>query len=103
MTARQAPDQLSGFNNLLGIQARGRLIEHQHLRVVNDRLRQPDPLPVALGELADQLCSYIRDCAPLGDFVDPLGDIGRRNPFEAAHKGQVLFDLHFRVERGTFG
>ena len=52
--AGEAFDQRPGFGNLLRIEARGRLIEDQHVRVVNDGLREADALPVAFRQLLDQ-------------------------------------------------
>ena len=43
-------DQLARLRYLDRVDADGRLIENQHLRIVNDRLRQPDALSEALGQ-----------------------------------------------------
>ena len=50
--ARQPLDEVAGLHDLLRVEAGGRLVEDQDLGVVQDRLRQPDALPVALRELA---------------------------------------------------
>ncbi len=47
VVAREAGDQLPGLLLLLGIEAGGGLVQNQHGRVVNDRLREADALPVA--------------------------------------------------------
>jgi hypothetical protein len=47
--------QLADFDDLLGVEAAGGLVEDQHVGVVDDGLRQADALAEALGELADQL------------------------------------------------
>src|SRR5271170_8050662 len=48
----QALDQVSGFIDLLGIEACGWLVKNQHVRVVNDGLRQPHSLAIAFREFA---------------------------------------------------
>ena len=52
VVAGELADQLARLDDLLGVEAGGRLVEHQHFGVVDDRLRQADALPVALRELA---------------------------------------------------
>ena len=69
--------RLARFVDLLGVEAGGRLVENQHVGVVDDRLRQADALPVAFGQLADQLVPDVGDGAALGDFVHPLGQARR--------------------------
>ena len=45
-------DELARFDDLLRVEAGGRLVEDQDVGVVDERLRQADALPVALRELA---------------------------------------------------
>ncbi len=52
--ARQTPDQAADLDDLRGVQPDGRLVEDEQLWLVQDGLRQPDALPIALGELADR-------------------------------------------------
>ena len=52
VVAGEAANQLARLDDLLRVEARGRLVEDQHLRVVNQRLGEADALPVALRELA---------------------------------------------------
>ncbi len=51
VVAAELANQLAGLDDLLRVEAGGRLVEHQHLGVVNDRLREADALPVALRQL----------------------------------------------------
>ncbi len=53
VVAGETLDQLARFIDLLGIEAGSRLVENQHVGIVNDGLRQADALAVALGELAE--------------------------------------------------
>ena len=50
--AGEAADEVARLDDLLGVEAGGRLVEDQHFRVVDERLREADALPVALRELA---------------------------------------------------
>ena len=68
--AGQALDQVARLIDLLGIEARGRLVEDQHIGIVDDGLRQADALAVAFGELPDQLVSDVGDGAALAGVID---------------------------------
>jgi hypothetical protein len=68
----QALDQVTGFIDLLGIEARGWLVKDQHIRVVNDGLRQPYSLAIAFGEFAQKLVFDIHHKAAFADIVDAL-------------------------------
>src|SRR6266576_1157052 len=63
VVAGKALDQIPGFVDLFGIEARGRFVENQHIRVVNDGLRQADALAVALGKLPDDIVPDVGDRA----------------------------------------
>ena len=71
-------DQFAGLDDLFGVEAGGGLVEHQHVGVVNDGLRQAHALAVALGELADQLVAHVAERATFGHFVHAALDIGAR-------------------------
>ena len=43
-------NQSSHFMLLVGIQAVGRLVQNQHFRIVNDRLRKTGAMPIAFGQ-----------------------------------------------------
>ncbi len=57
MVAGQALDQVAGFVDLFGIEARRGFVKNQHVGVVDDGLRQTDPLAIAFRELAQKLGS----------------------------------------------
>ena len=63
--AAEALDELARLDDLLRVEAGRRLVEDQHVRVVEDRLREADALAVALRELADQLVPHVADAALL--------------------------------------
>ena len=65
MVAREPADELARLDDLLGVEARGRLIEDEHVRVVDDGLCQPDPLAIPLRQLR---------AVAVGDVVDRFGD-----------------------------
>ena len=54
MIAGELLDELARLDDLLRVEAGRRLVEDQHVRVVDERLRQADALPVALRQLAAQ-------------------------------------------------
>ncbi len=83
-------DELARLDDLLGIEARGGLVEDQHIGVVDDRLGQADALPVALGELAQQLVAHVADGAALQDLIHAPAEVGLRDALEPRHEGQVL-------------
>ena len=62
--------ELPDVDDLARIEADGGLVEDQHLRAVDHRLRDADPLAVALRELADQLAGDLGQAAGAHDLVD---------------------------------
>ena len=46
MAFAQVLDEVSDFNDLLGVEADRRLVQNQHVRVPKQSLGYPDPLPV---------------------------------------------------------
>ena len=70
--------QLADFDDLLGVEAGGGLVEDQDIGVVDDGLRQADALAVAFGKLADQLVADVAEGAAVDDFVDAALDIAPR-------------------------
>ena len=70
--ARQAADQVAGLDDLLGVEAGGRLVQDQDVGVVDERLGQPDALPVALRQLAAVPVRHVGHVRALQDGVDAL-------------------------------
>ena len=76
VVAGQALDQVAGFIDLFGIEAGRWFVKNQHVGVVNDGLRQPNPLAIAFGEFAQKLVFHIRHKAALTYIVDALFKVG---------------------------
>lgn len=72
MLLPQQLDEVADFNNLLRVQTHGRLVEDEHLRVADERLRDADALAVALGEVFDDPPVHVADADDLADFLDVL-------------------------------
>ena len=65
--AGQRLQQLADLDDLLGVEAGGRLVQNQDVGVVDDGLGQAHALPVALGELADEAVpdlTHLKGCTP---------------------------------------
>src|SRR4030095_14864494 len=60
-TLAEAPDESPDLGDLLRIETGRRLIEDQDTGIAEDRLRDADPLPVALGEIADESVRDVLD------------------------------------------
>jgi hypothetical protein len=71
---------------------------------VQDGLREPDPLPVALGQLPAMTVRHVIDPRALHRCLDPLFAFARRQPLglDARDKLQILAHRHFGVERRRF-
>src|SRR3979409_992148 len=72
VVAGKALDQIPGFVDLFGIEARGRFVEYQHIRVVDDSLCQADPLAVALGKLPNDLVFDVGNRAAFARIIDSI-------------------------------
>ena len=103
VVAGEGLEQLADFDDLLGVEAAGGLVEDQDIGVVDDGLGDADALAVAFGQLADQLVADVAEGAAVDDLVGAALDIGAGDAFELADEGEVLDDLHFGVERRRFG
>ena len=102
MLILQAFNQIADFNNLLGIQANGRLIQNNDLRRAKQRLGKPHPLFIALGQVAYQAVLHIQDAGHFHDLFYALLPFPGRNPFQLRRKTQVFSHRHIRVNRGHF-
>ena len=80
-------DQLARLDDLLRIEAGGRLVEDQHVGVVNERLRQADALPVALRQLAAVAVRHVGDARALHDASSTRClPLARRHALDAARR-----------------
>src|SRR5262249_44919283 len=98
--ARQTRDQSADLADLDRIEADGRLVEDQHGRVVHDRLRQADALPIALGEIADDSPPRLDQPAALDRAIDGRGALGARHVLDAGDVAEIALDAHLGIERG---
>ncbi len=101
--ATQLPNQLPGLDDLLGVETRGRFVEDQDLGIVDDGLRQPDALLVALGQLHAVPVRHVGDPRLAHHIVHPRRDLAPRNAFDAGDEIEIFPDRHVRVERRRFG
>ena len=102
MFAGQLAQQLANLDNLFGIEPGCGLVEDQDVRVVDDRLRQSDALPVAFGELSNQLVPDISHGAAANHFIDPPPDIRRGDALQPADEVEVLRNLHLGIDWRRF-
>ena len=103
MLAPQIPDELAHLADLLRIETDRRLVEDQDRRVVQERLGQPHPLPVPLGEMVDDAAANVADAAAPHDVVEPRADLGARHTLQTRAETEILLDAHFAVERDALG
>ena len=59
MLAAQRADELAHLDDLHRVEAAGRLVEDQQLRLVHQRLGHADALPVAVRQAEDQLVVHL--------------------------------------------
>src|SRR5690606_8048795 len=64
-------DQLADLDDLVGIEPRGRFVEDEHFRLVDEGGGEPDALAISLGELADVLVDHRDQADAHDDVVDP--------------------------------
>ena len=82
-----SPDQGSHLVFLVRIEAIGRLVEDQHLGIVNDRLRKTGAMPVAFRERLDALMQHGFEKTHLDHAIDRRAfSRSPRNPRSSAAK-----------------
>jgi hypothetical protein len=84
------------------IEPGGGLVEDDHLRVVDERLRQCHPLPIALGQFADELAVHRPQTAVFNDPGFPLPPPAAVQATRPSDKVEIGPHLHVRVERQNF-
>jgi len=89
VVAGQRFDQGTDLGDLLGIEADGRLIEDEHVRIADDRLGQPDTLAIALGELADQAILHVGDQAAIHGLGDPAFPLAAADSLHLGHEVEI--------------
>ncbi len=96
------PDQLSDFNNLVGIQPGRRFIENENFWIMDQGLGQPNPLPVSLG----QLTNFLVFLGIEATYADHFNNLGRNHllwySLEPGAKFKVFYDAHILIKRVVF-
>ena len=95
--------QAANFMNLPRIETDRRLVEHQHGRIVNQRLRQADALPIALGQLPANPVRHVGQPANFEHVLERRLDLRAREPAEFRDKPEIGFDPHVGIQRRIFG
>src|SRR5207302_4690100 len=100
---RETLNQVPRLVDLLWVEGGGGFIENQYVGVVNDGLRQANPLPVAFGQFSEKLVLDLAHRATIANIIDPFFQIRSRQSLQLAHKFQVLGRLHLRVDWRRLG
>ena len=103
MVAVEAADERAHLHVLHRVEAAGRLVEEEHVRVVHQRLGHAHPLPVAVAEGGDALGVVGREPGALLGLPHPRADASRRHPAQRGDEGEVLAHRHLLVERRGLG
>src|SRR6185312_15491991 len=96
------PDRLddgADLGDLVGVEARGRLVEDKHLELVHDRLRQAHALAKALGQLAYERAQTVADAALLDHALEARVALLLRHVANVTHELEVLEHAHVAIER----
>ncbi|CAM5527602.1 hypothetical protein SSTU70S_03289 [Stutzerimonas stutzeri] len=99
----QPLDQLAHLMFLVRVETVGGLIEDQHARIVEDRLRQSDAALEALGQCLDGLAEHLLQLHLRDRRLDPLA-LGRAT--ETAHLGDEFEEAahaHVAITGRAFG
>ena len=99
MLAAEVLNQLPRLHHLNWVDADCRLVQHQHVRLMQYRLRDAHSLPKSLRQLAYVRRAVFLEPANLYDFVRPPAYVVRGHPTNLAHKPKILAHLHVRVQR----
>ena len=102
MVAGELLDELPRFDDLFRIQPRGRLVEDEHVGVVDEGLGEADTLLVALGQLAAEPVAHVVDARPFHDLLQALAAFAARDALDLGDELEILDDAHVRVERRRF-
>ncbi len=100
---RHRVDQHAHRVFLVGIEAVGGLVEHQHRRIVQDRLRQAHAAAKTFRERADGLLEHVFQFQPHHHFVETAKRHVAIEAAHADHENEELADGHLAVARRTFG
>jgi hypothetical protein len=97
--ARQAANEVACLDDLLRIEARGWLVQNQHIGIVNERLREADALLEAFRELAAVAIGDLADPGAIHDRRHPLPAFSRGNALDAGDEVEIFTCRHLGIER----
>ena len=103
LPAPQPVDVFAELADLVRIQPSRRLVHDQHVRIVQQRLRQPYPLPVTPRQLPDRLLQNLLQHAEVDDRLRPLLQSARLNLPGLTEEREELEWSHVGVERAALG
>ena len=95
----EQPDILAEVPDLVGIEPGGRFVHDEHVGVVEQGLRQADPLLVAPGQLVDGLFERFVEAAPVDDVIQALGQPKPIETTGLAEEPQEFQRRHVLVQR----
>ncbi len=95
-------DQIPYLQNLFRVESHHRFVQNQHLRIADQRLRQPYTLLIPFGKISDQPSSGILQLRSFNNLFHMLHPFFPRYFLEFRHKHQILIYRHIRIERWYF-
>ena len=102
MLLAEAADELADLNDLLGVKADRRLVEDEHGRISQQRLREADALAVTFGEVLDDSAALVGNLHEAHDLIDVLL-LGQLDLFEVKHELEIFSDRHIGIQRRDLG
>ncbi len=94
----QFAEQLAKLDPCPRVEAGGGLVEEQDLGVVDERVRQAEPLLHAARQRLDVLVALVAEVDELEEVADHASSAGRRDAVAASEEVEVLPDLHVVVD-----
>ena len=99
IAGRHRLDQAADLVNLARVETDGRLVEHQHRRIVNQRLREADALSIALRELPANAMRHVLESAHVERMLERVFDLRARHSAQSRDETQIGIDAHIGIER----
>src|SRR4030095_12445925 len=103
MLTRESLDHPSHFDNLLWIEANGRLVKNHHVRIVNYGLCNSDSLFESTRQPLYELLTAIFEISHFHRAIDSICDLPTCNAFYACNEFQIRVNRHVGIPRGIFG
>src|SRR5690348_900649 len=101
--AREAFDQVAHFDDLLGIEADGRLVENDDVRIVHERLGDADALLVAARKALDEFVAALGEICFGHGVVNARAALFGRDVFNASDEIEIGFHAHIGINGRRFG